>query len=205
MADNTPQTGTDNIATDDITTMNGATIAAGTAKAQRVKVGWGTDSTFRDVEPTFGLPISETDGETGIVAGMTSLRDRQFVQRNTVLADSIADGLNPFWTQTVSNGGTITVVGGEGLIQSNTTTSGTAQLISTTPPYYPGQVTWFNSAIRVGDTGSAGNVRRWGAFTVLAGVPQDGFYYELNGTVLNAVSVKAGAATAVASTAWTKF
>lgn len=42
-------------------------------------------------------------------------------------------------------------------------------------------------------------------FTVSGTTPQQGFYFELNGTTLNAVTVKGGVATAVASTSWTKF
>lgn len=63
MADNVPitaGTGT-NIATDDITTLNGGGQAAGTSQAQRVKVGFGDDGIFRDVSASFPLPIFDPD------------------------------------------------------------------------------------------------------------------------------------------------
>lgn len=148
--------------------------------------------------------VSNRDPETGMSSTVTSLRDSVVAQRYTVLADSIADGLATFWTSTVANGGTSTSTGGEGLIQTSANASGSAQLVSPAVSYFPGQVTWFNSAIRLGDTGSAGNVRRWGVFTVSGTTPQEGFYYELNGTTLNAVVVKGGSATATASTSWSR-
>lgn len=151
------------------------------------------------------VPVNLYDTDVGLSQGMTALRDAIVAQRYTVLADSIADGLASFWKYDCSNGGFVSVVVGEGLFTTSASATGWSQLTSTNVIYYPGQVTWFNSAIRLGDTGSAGNVRRWGVFTVAGTTPQDGYYYELSGTTLNAVSCKAGVATAVASTSWTKF
>lgn len=174
---------------------------------QRVRVTYGTGAVAREVDTGFPLPVTDLDPELLLASGMTSLRDKQVAQRYTSLADSIADGLNAFWTISNANGGSASVVlgSGEGLVQSSTASNGMGQLVSTPVLYYPGQVGWFNSAIRAGDTGVIGNVRRWGTFTVAGGVPQDGYYYELNGTTFSAVSVKGGTATPVASTAWTKF
>ena len=148
--------------------------------------------------------VSDRDVETGLTVGTTSLRDRLFAQRHTVLSDSLADGLAGFWTSTTANGGTTTSSGGEGLIQTSAGPTGSAQLSSPLVPYLPGQVGWFNSAVRFNDTGSANNTRRIGVFTVSGTTPQDGFYYELSGTTLNAVVAKAGVATAVASTSWSR-
>ena len=206
MADNTSlnaATGGDLISTDQITTLNGASTASG-EKAQRVKVGHGVDGTFNDVSNSTPLPSVEFDAELNLPQGMTVYRERAVAQRYGVLLDSIADGLASFWTQTVTNGGTISVVAGEGLIQSNTATNGTAQLVSTAPAYLPGQSAWMIASARFGDTGVVGNTRRIGAFTVSAGVPQDGFYFELADTTLNAVSAKAGVATAVAVGSWSR-
>lgn len=58
MADNTTLntgTGGDVIATDDITTLNGGAVSG--VKAQRVKVGFGVDAAFRDVESSNPLPV----------------------------------------------------------------------------------------------------------------------------------------------------
>ena len=63
MADNTTLntgTGGDVIATDDVTTLNGAASSA--VKVQRVKVGFGDDATYRDTSTAFPLPIRIGDG-----------------------------------------------------------------------------------------------------------------------------------------------
>lgn len=149
--------------------------------------------------------VSDKDPETGLTIGTTGLRDRLMVQRCTVLADSLADGIAGFWTQTTASGGGIASTGGEGRLTTSTGATGSAQMVSTNVAYYPGMVAWMNSAIRFGDTGTVGNIRRIGMFTVSGTTPQEGFYFELSGTTLNAVTVKAGVATAVASTSWTRF
>lgn len=147
-------------------------------------------------------PVTERDNELGLSSGLTTYRDRIVGQRYTVLADSIADGLAVWWTTTLANGATVTSTAGEGLFQTSANAAGSASSISPIPPYLPGQPAWNMSATRFGDTGSAGNIRRIGSFTVSGTTPQDGFCFELNGTTLNAVSFKAGVATTVASTAW---
>lgn len=197
MADNTTLnagTGGDVIATDDI----------GGVKYQRMKLVHGADGVSAgDVATTNPFPVAEYDTELALIPGITSLRDRMVAMRYSILADSIADGLATFWTSTTASGGTTTVTGGEGLIQTSASATGSAQLVSTTPAYLPGQVSWLNSAMRFGDTGSAGNIRRIGACTVSGSTPQDGFYYELNGTTFNIVVAKAGVLTTTASGSWT--
>ncbi len=66
MPDNTQintGTGGDLIASDIITTLNGAADATG-AKAQRAKIGWGQDGTFNDVASTNPLPVIDTPDST---------------------------------------------------------------------------------------------------------------------------------------------
>ena len=55
MADNSAQTGNDSIATDEVTTLNGA--ASTLVKVQRTKVTFGDDGTSRDVSAAFPLPV----------------------------------------------------------------------------------------------------------------------------------------------------
>lgn len=77
MADDTPQAGTDVIATDHVTTLNGAAIVLGatTPKVIRVKAAFGDDGTARDVSAAFPLPVvvtsqpaitKGTQGTTGV-------------------------------------------------------------------------------------------------------------------------------------------
>ena len=142
------------------------------------------------------------DSETLQSSSVTGLRDIVFAERMTILGDSFADGFSTFWNQSFANGGSATTTLGEGQFKTSVAINGTSQFASTNISYYPGQINWLNSAVRFGDTGTAGNIRRVGMSTVSAFVPQDGFYYELNGIVLNAVYVKSGVVTAIPSTSW---
>lgn len=151
------------------------------------------------------LPIAAFDRDLSLASGLTSLRDLLVAQRATVYSDSLADGISTTWIQTTASGGTITASGGEGLIQTSANATGSAQIVGQTVDYFPGQVAWLNSAIRLGDTGSVGNIRRFGCYTVSGTTPQDGFFYELLDTTLNACYVNTGVITRVASTAWSKF
>ncbi len=66
MADNTIinlGSGGDTIATDELTTLNGGAVSG--FKAQRVKVGHGTDATFTDVKGSTPLPV-DTDSKRNI-------------------------------------------------------------------------------------------------------------------------------------------
>lgn len=192
------------VATDEVTYSGDANVDVQLFRPVHVTGSEGS-KTVVDVTDAYGrVLVSQYDADLAISPGMTALRDLFMVERYTVLADSLADGVASYWTSTTANGGTVTSSGGEGLIQTSANATGSAQAVSPTVDYWPGQVNWFNSAIRVGDTGSAGNIRRWGVFTVSGTTPQEGYYYELSGTTLNAVVVKAGSATAVASASWSK-
>lgn len=83
MADNTTLnagTGGDVIATDDLTTLNGGAVSG--FKAQRVKVGFGSDGALTDASETAGLPVVIRPGavlgsysiaaQTGIYAGLAA-------------------------------------------------------------------------------------------------------------------------------------
>lgn len=59
MTDNTSQAGTDTIATDDVTTLNGA--ASSGIKVQRMKNCYGDENISRDVSPSFPLPVALRD------------------------------------------------------------------------------------------------------------------------------------------------
>lgn len=205
MADGTTLPGTGVVVQDDdVTTVNGITVAS--SKVQRNKIdSAGVDGSHRDTGPLYPFPVGIYDSDLNLPSGNTTYREQIVGSRYTVLSDSIADGLASFWTQTVGNGGTISVVTGEGLLQTSAAANGSSQLVSTVPAYYPGQSHWNIASARFGDMGVAGNIRRIGSFTVNgAGVPQDGFAFELNGTTLNAVSYKGGVATATASSTWSK-
>lgn len=63
MADNTTLPGTGEvIATDDLTTLNGGAVSG--VKVQRLKIGFGSDATLRDVDASNGLPVVGTFWQT---------------------------------------------------------------------------------------------------------------------------------------------
>lgn len=73
MADNTILnlgSGGDTIATDDLTTLNGGAVSG--VKAQRTKVGWGADASFRDVSGLYPLPITLNGDHKVSFEGRTS-------------------------------------------------------------------------------------------------------------------------------------
>jgi hypothetical protein len=106
---------------------------------------------------------------------------------------------------------TITAVGGassyfppeSSQVLSTTSASGSrAMLITNRYHYYqPGSSNLFKMTISLGDTGKANNTRRWGGFD-----DNDGVFFELQGTTLNAVirNSTSGSVveTRVPSTAW---
>lgn len=72
MADDTSQTGNDNIGTDHVTTLNGQAVvqSSSSPKIQRVKVGFGDDGTHRDASSTYPLPVFQSD--RGLRVGMAT-------------------------------------------------------------------------------------------------------------------------------------
>jgi hypothetical protein len=73
MADNTVLNlgvGGDTIATDDLTTLNGGAVSG--VKAQRTKIGWGGDASFRDVSGAYALPVTLNGDHNVSFEGRTS-------------------------------------------------------------------------------------------------------------------------------------
>lgn len=61
MADNVTVGGV-NYSTDDVTTLNGGAVAAGSSQTQRIKMQYGDDGVARDVSAAFPLPVIDPDG-----------------------------------------------------------------------------------------------------------------------------------------------
>ena len=142
----------------------------------------------KSMEDEYGFEVENTP--TGEMRTITPFR----------LAGSSFDGTTidtNFWTITNTNGGTTTQAG-QLILSTNTTANGAtiAQSVKRAR-YSAGSANAFNTGLRLGDTGVANNVRRWGAFD-----GTDGAYYKLSGTTLYACTMKGGAETAVASSSW---
>jgi len=106
-----------------------------------------------------------------------------------------------FWSSTVTTGSSLaTVVSGSATMIITTGSALDSRAIVTsvrTARYVAGSASRFRSQIQFGDSGTAGNTRRWGAFTT-----SNGCFYELAGTSLKIVTRKNGVDTPVLSTAW---
>lgn len=95
MADNipvTPGSGA-SIATDEVTTRNGASVAP--EHAQRVKAGWGADGAFNDVSPEQPMPVSDDGyglpGRLPLAVEVSALGD------NTVLTPASGNAIRFYW------------------------------------------------------------------------------------------------------------
>ncbi len=103
------------------------------------------------------------------------------------------------WTSTLANAGTAISGSGVCTLATNTTANGSAILQSVRRARaYSNIGNSFTTAMALGDTGVTNNVRRWGAFD-----GTNGYYFELNGTTLNLVTLNAGTASKVANGSFT--
>jgi hypothetical protein len=100
-----------------------------------------------------------------------------------------------FWTVTLANGGTTTVANNIATMSTNAAANGSATLESIAKArFIPSTVNVFLAGIRLGDTGTVNNKRRWGAFNAT-----DGLFFELDGTTIKIVSRVGGVDTAITS------
>ncbi len=109
------------------------------------------------------------------------------------------------WTTTNANGGTSTVTTGELTVATSANANGSSLFAQAAGvPFVASGLFLAQATMRFGDTGLALNTRRFGGFTLSGTTPQNGFYFELNGTTMNVVSAKAGSATATAAASWSR-
>jgi hypothetical protein len=113
-----------------------------------------------------------------------------------VFNDGIID--SNYYTTTTANGGTATTTASV-LSLALTTTSGSSSAITSTniARYVGFSANVFRSTLRVGDTGAANNVRKWGAMDGVS--PVDGYYFQLSGTTFSIVTLNTSTPTVVSS------
>lgn len=105
-----------------------------------------------------------------------------------------------FWYVTTANGGTNGQGDGQATLKTNTTANGVCTMESIRVARYVGGSTpRFRAVIESGDSGTANNIKRWGAFDYA-----DGAYFELNGSSLYAVTRKGSVESRVLSSSWNK-
>jgi len=107
--------------------------------------------------------------------------------------------INPyFYTVTNANGGTVTQANGLQTLATNTTANGSSQCKTTSVCRYVGWAQCVSTnRLALGDTGTANNVRRWGAFN-----GTDGAYFKISGTTVYVATMAGSVETAIASSSW---
>lgn len=132
------------------------------------------------------------DGQNNRSAGVTLLQDLTVGAKGILISDTFTAGVDANkWTTTASGTGAVAATSGVARFTTGATANSSIAIqLTQTKVFYPGTVTVFASGVKMGDTGTANNRRRWGMFTAT-----DGYFFELNGTTLSAVVRKAGADT----------
>lgn len=144
------------------------------------------------------ISITDVSGSTlqRVVPGTA---DAAVSERISLLSYSFADGASldsQWWTTSAVGSGSATQSSGKVTLTTGATSNSTISITSTKDARYAhGTVNAFAVALRLGDTGTTNNTRRWGAFDA-----NDGYFFELSGTTLRAVSRKATADTTASIT-----
>ena len=99
------------------------------------------------------------------------------------------------WLSPSTNGATSSTVNGELVLQTNTTANGSI-VVNTryNSAFSSGHPNIFYSGVRLGDTGTTNNTRRWGVFDT-----NNGMFFQLSGTTISVVIRKAGSDTVITS------
>lgn len=103
-----------------------------------------------------------------------------------------------FWTETVANGGTVTQTAGFVTLNTNTTANGSAAYLTVrSARFIPNVSNDFRAVLKLGDTGAANNVRRFGNYDA-----NNGAFFQLSGTTFSVVTRAAGVDTVIAQANW---
>lgn len=135
------------------------------------------------------------------VTVLPQIRDLAVAQRTSLIADNFrqAGGLDTqTWTPAVTGSGTAAITNGRLQLSTGTTANSTAKVTSTPlGRFMSGSLQVFRVGIKLANGGVANNKVRWGVYT-----DTSGYFYELDGTTLYAVSRRAGTDTRVAAANW---
>jgi hypothetical protein len=143
----------------------------------------------------------EADETVGVAP---QIRDLQTVQRTSLIADNFRQtgGLDlQTWDTAVTGTGSVAIASGRLEIKTGTTANSTAAMTSEVlGRFMSGSHQVFRAGIKIADSGVTNNKRRWGAYDATSG-----YFFELDGTTLYAVSRRDSTDTRVASSAWSEI
>lgn len=154
---------------------------------------------------------SQDDGELGITvftdpevqetALITpQIRDIATVSRVPLIIESFRTSTldTDLWQSTILGSGLVGILNETLSLKTGITPLSSGKLNSKFPGrFVSGSHMQFRAGVTIPDSGVTDNTRRWGPFDT-----QNGYFFELNGTTLYAVSRRAGVDTKVASTLW---
>lgn len=140
----------------------------------------------------------EFDESVGVAP---QIRDMFVVQRVSLLADNFrqSTGLDgQSWTQTSSGSGSSNVNNGRLEMATGATANSTTRVESVVKGrFISGSHQIFRAGIKLADAGLLNNTMRWGVYDDISG-----YFYELDGAILYAVSRRASVDTRVAAANW---
>lgn len=97
-----------------------------------------------------------------------------------------------FWTESMVGTGAATQAGQITLSTGATANSECEYKSVRNARYMAGSANFFRSVVRIPDAGVVNNVRRWGAFSSSARVPQNGAWFQINGATMGVAYVQNG-------------
>lgn len=142
-----------------------------------------------------------SDPQTNNQAHISNFRQLHVESQVRLIGQSFNTGntLDPsFWSTALTGSGAVSVSVGQVRVQTGATANSTASLVSSRTARHIGSTqNIYRTVVRLSNTGSADNVRRWGAFTA-----SDGFFFQLNGSTLQVGHRYGGLETTVNQGAW---
>ena len=160
------------------------TVGANTVQGQAIHLADpGSPEQFLAIDNRGSASVRFSEGQP-ILSGFGSLKNTQ--QRALGVYEASLDTYDALFTVVETSGGvnTYDTVGSSNVL--SVTSAAGSRVCRTTNRYHyynPGTSNLINQTIACGDTGKAGNSRRWGAYD-----DSDGLYFELAGTVLGVVN-----------------
>lgn len=154
-----------------------------------------------------GTPSVQITDEYGFDAELTPMNEVRTASKVRLCGATFVGTTvdSNFWTATTANGGTVTQASGQVVLATSANIAGSTAIETVRHGRYVGGTSnLYRAIVQLGDTGTASNIRRWGAVdtTSPGPTPQDGAYWKLDGTTLSVCTMKAGAEVPVASAAW---
>ena len=135
---------------------------------------------YRNALPVKIAGVDANGNETGALADLTSRSELRVAEAIRLIGEHNTDSIldNNIWTQTLVGSGTVTIGNALARVRTGTTANSSALFQSLKRArFITGTVNAYYAGVKLGDTGTANNVKRWGAYDAT-----DGVFFQLNGS-----------------------